>query len=144
MPAKSSQFESDRQKSYLHDMLESAQHVLRYSEGVTFEDFWADSEKRDAISMRLSVIGEAARHVTKETAAKLPDVPFNEIRGMRNRMAHDYGHVDYRIVWKVAQEDIAPLVSALSKYFAKQAQEPKTTPVVPEAPSPTKSRSSRR
>lgn len=99
-------------------MLESARQVARYMDGVTFDAFWDDSEKRDAVAMRLTVIGEAARHVTRETEAQLPGVPFKNIRGMRNRIAHDYGRVNYRIVWEVTQNNIAPLVTALEKHFA--------------------------
>ena len=44
MPAKSSPSDSHSQEAYLHDMLESAQHVMRYMEAVTFEEFRADSE----------------------------------------------------------------------------------------------------
>jgi uncharacterized protein with HEPN domain len=119
MPAKSSAPKDRlfRQEAYLRDMLDSAQHIQRYVAGVEFEAFSTDSQKKDAVSMRLSAIGEAAHHLTPETAAKLPGVPFREIRAMRNRIAHDYGHVDYSIIWNVTQEDIAPLVAALEKYF---------------------------
>src|ERR1700722_19967228 len=109
MPEKSSHSDSRGQQAYLHDMLESAQHVARYMMGVTFEDFWADEEKRDAVSMRLSVIGEAARHIAKETEERLPAIPFKHIRGMRNRITHDYGRVNFHIVWDVTQENIGPL-----------------------------------
>jgi uncharacterized protein with HEPN domain len=39
---------------------------------------------------------------------------------MRNRIAHDYGAVDFRIVWTVTQEEIEPLIAALSVYFANR------------------------
>jgi uncharacterized protein with HEPN domain len=113
MPAKSSPSESHSQEAYLHDMLESARHIMRYMEGVTFEDFWADCEKRDAVTMRLSVIGEAARHISKETEDQIPTVRFKDIRGMRNRISHDYGRVDFRIVWQVTQEHIPAIVAVL-------------------------------
>ena len=122
MPEKSSHSDGRGQEAYLYDMLESAQHVARYMKGVTFEDFWADEEKRDAVSMRLSVIGEAARHITKETEARLPAIPFKDIRGMRNRITHDYGRVNFRIVWEVTQENIGPLVAALEEHFSPGAK----------------------
>jgi uncharacterized protein with HEPN domain len=93
--------------------------LQKYVEGVSFEAFWDDSEKRDAVAMRLSVIGEAARHVTPATASKLPAIPFPAVRGLRNRIAHDYKRVNYRVVWEVTQEDIGPLAVALEKYFAE-------------------------
>jgi len=36
---------------------------------------------------------------------------------MRNRIAHDYGAVDFKIVWAVTQQEIEPLITALEAYF---------------------------
>ena len=84
------------QDAYLHDMLEAAQLIKGYLAGVAFENFWHNSEKRDAVALRISVLGESAHKIDKVTEAKLPSIPFKGIRGMRNRIAHDYGAVDFR------------------------------------------------
>lgn len=119
MYAQSSHSDPTGQLAYLHDMLESGRLVLAYTEGVPFELFLKDSLRCDAVSMRLAVIGEAANHITVETARTLPSIPFRAVRGMRNRLAHDYGHIDFRIVWEVATKDIAPMVAALDAYLGK-------------------------
>src|SRR5580698_1714494 len=98
-------------------MLEAATLVRGYMAGVAFEDFWENSEKRDAVALRISVIGESANRIEGGTEKELPAIPFKELRGMRNRIAHDYGSVDFRIVWEVTQTDIEPLVKALRAYF---------------------------
>lgn len=98
-------------------MLEAARLIHGYTAGVAFEDFWHNSEKRDAVALRVSVLGESARRIDKVTAAALPGIPFRSICGMRNRFAHDYGAVDFRIVWAVAQTEIEPLIAALETYF---------------------------
>jgi uncharacterized protein with HEPN domain len=136
MPTKFSHSDGHFQDAYLHDMLESARHVWRYMEGVTFEDFLADSEKRDAVSMRLSVIGDAARNITKETEVRLPAIPFKDIRGMRNRITHDYGHVDFRIVWEVTKEHIAPLIAALEQHFLPKENSRSAAPEPPSTKRP--------
>jgi uncharacterized protein with HEPN domain len=98
-------------------MLEAARLIRSYVARVTFEEFWQKSEKRDAVSLRITVLGESAHKVDKATEARLPGVPLKSIRGMRNRIAHDYGAVDFRIVWAVTQEEITPLIEALEAYF---------------------------
>jgi len=108
------------QNAYLYDMLESARVIRRYMEGVTFDQFWENSEKRDAVALRIATIGDAARHATKATESAIPAVSFRNIRGMRNRIAHDYGKVDFREVWSVTQQDIEPLIAALEAYFRQQ------------------------
>ena len=66
---------------------------------VSFDAFWHwRSPKRDAVSLRISVLGIAAHKIDKATEAALPPIPFKNIRGMRNRIAHDYGAVDFKIV----------------------------------------------
>jgi uncharacterized protein with HEPN domain len=55
---------SKDQRAYLHDMLESARKALGYVQGVSYDEFWHNSEKRDAVAMRIAAIGEAARQVT--------------------------------------------------------------------------------
>jgi uncharacterized protein with HEPN domain len=111
------------QDAYLHDMLEAARLIHGYVAGVGFDEFWHNSEKRDAVALRITVLGESAAKIDKATEAVLPAVPFKSIRGMRNRIAHDYGAVDFKIVWAVTQQEIAPLIAALEKYFLNRSKD---------------------
>ncbi len=108
------------QNAYLSDMVDSAKKATAYVRGQTYENFWDDPKTRDAVAMRLQVIGEAAKHITAETAAALPKVPFTHISGMRNRIAHDYGSVNFKIVWNVVQEELKPMLRELVKYLQEQ------------------------
>lgn len=112
---------SKTQDAYLHDMLEAARLIRVYVAGVSFEDFLHNSEKRDAVALRISVLGESAARIDPATERLLPAIPFRSIRGMRNRIAHDYGAVDLKIVWAVTQNEIDPLIAALDAYFRQRA-----------------------
>jgi uncharacterized protein with HEPN domain len=109
---------SHTQEAYLLDMLDSAHAIRKYMEGVTYDTFWEDAEKRDAVTMRISVIGEAARFILPPTAAMLPEIPFPKIRAMRNHITHDYKGIDYTEVWNVILDHIPLLISELEGYFA--------------------------
>ena len=111
-------------------MLESARLVSGYVAGLTFDEFWDSSEKRDAVAMRLIVIGEAAGKVDTATAAVVSTVPFPKISATRNRIVHDYGKVDFTVVWKITQQDTPPLVTALEAYFTENP--PPTLPPDPD------------
>ena len=100
-------------------MLESARVVRGYVAGFSFEKFWDDFKTRDAVAMRLSAIGEAAGKVDATAASALPTIPFPKISATRNRIVHDYGKVNFTIVWKITQEEIPSLISALEEYFKK-------------------------
>ena len=112
------------QEKYLADMLESAAAIQRYMQDVSFDGFWDDALKRDAVTYRINIIGEAAKHVTRATEKALPEIPFVMIRGMRNRIAHEYDHIDYRKVWGVTQDHIGPLIAALKRHFVAHPPPP--------------------
>ena len=83
--------------------------------------FIADNtEKQDAVARRIEIIGEATAHLSDETRTLLPDLPFRKMRGMRNIVAHDYGHVDVALVWKAATGTI-PLIRVLLDQFLGEA-----------------------
>ena len=48
------------QQTYVQDMLESARQAADYVRGLSFDQFWDDHKTRDAVAMRLQVVGEAA------------------------------------------------------------------------------------
>lgn len=110
------------QETYLRDMLEAAQLIEHYTKGVTFDEFWNNSEKRDAVALRLSVLGESAHRVDQATEAALAGIPFQAIRGLRNRIAQDYGAVDFRIVWAVTQKEIRPLIRQLKAHVGRSGK----------------------
>ncbi len=106
-------------EAYLLDMFESAHAIQRYMDGVPFDEFWDDSVKRDAVVMRISVIGEASGRLLQfpSTVALLPSIPFPKLKGMRNLITHDYKGINYRTVWEVTQDHIPGLIASLGKYF---------------------------
>jgi len=67
----------------------------------------------DAVLRNLTVIGEAARHVPDEVVATHPDLPWSEMRDMRNIVVHEYFGVDPAIIWRTIREDLPPLVPQL-------------------------------
>lgn len=106
------------QRAYLHEILASAQEAQEFIRGYTAETFLADAKTCNAVLMKIQVIGEASRHIAPATAASLPEIPFEKMRGMRNRISHDYIHVNFRIVWRVSSELLDPLVVALQQYLS--------------------------
>jgi uncharacterized protein with HEPN domain len=79
------------------------------------EAFEANEEKQLAIIRCLEIIGEAVNHLSPEAKKELSSVQLRLIRGMRNRLVHDYRNVSIRIIWDTITNDIAPLVTTLEK-----------------------------
>jgi uncharacterized protein with HEPN domain len=70
--------------------------------------------KRDAILYNLLIIGEAVKALTDETRAHQPDVPWRQIGGLRDLIAHEYFRIDMREVQRIVDQDLAPLDAAVA------------------------------
>lgn len=84
------------------DHLEDASRLVRqYVAGMSKESFLADRRTQQAVVLNLMTIGEAAARIAndhKEFAAAHPEIPWVQMRGMRNRMVHGYFDIDLNIV----------------------------------------------
>lgn len=104
----------------IEDIAESIAKVGRYTSGMTLESFQADEKTVDAVIRNFQIIGEAARHVPPEIAGRHPDVPWVEMRAMRNVVVHEYAGVDLATVWETVQRDLPPLVPRLRRILEEQ------------------------
>ena len=94
---------------YLHHMLERCLRITRFiAPGKT-------------AFMEVEVIGEAAKRVTAVTRARLPELDWKAICGMRDVLIHDYIGVDLDEVWNVASSRIPELQAALERFLATAA-----------------------
>jgi len=96
-------------------MLDEAYRVERFIRGRSREDLYTDEMLSYAIIHAIEIIGEAARHVSLETQTQLPEIDWVSLTAMRNRLAHDYLHVDYDIVWVAASERVPALIAVLEQ-----------------------------
>lgn len=58
---------------------------------------------------QIEVIGEAASKLSAALCDAHPEIPWAKMIGMRNRLVHDYGRVDWETVWAVLSQEIEPL-----------------------------------
>ena len=103
----------DRDVQYLLDILASARMIRSYVEGATRQEFLTDTKLQDSVIRRIEIIGEAAGRISSAFREENPEIPWNEIRGMRNRMIHVYDDIDMDIVWETVQQDIPLLITLL-------------------------------
>jgi uncharacterized protein with HEPN domain len=107
----------------LRDILEAARLIAAYVHGVTEVAFRSNTEKQDAVVRRIEIIGEATGHLSDETRAAIPELPFRKMRGMRNIVAHDYARVDVGIVWEVATIYVPEVSAVLEQFFDGREKE---------------------
>ena len=109
---------SPRDSVYVGHMLDMARKAVAKTNGVTRDIYERDENLRLALTHLVQVIGEAGRHVSREFCDEHPEIPWQEIVGMRHKVVHDYLGVDEDIVWQVVTEDLLPLIVSLEKILA--------------------------
>jgi uncharacterized protein with HEPN domain len=77
-------------KIRIADILECIEHIAAYTHDMTLGEFQADQKSIDAVLRNLEIIGEAARYVPREIIKRYPDLPWEEMRAMRNIVIHEY------------------------------------------------------
>ena len=89
-------------KIYLEDLQLAMSRIAEYIEGYSFKDFKKDQKTVDAVIRNFEIIGEASRNLPAEFKNKYPDIPWNEMYSLRNKVTHEYFGIDYEIIWDVA------------------------------------------
>ncbi len=89
------------------------------------EAFVADDRTLDAVSRCFGIIGEAAIHVPKDVVDAHPEIPWAEMRAMRNIVVHEYFGVTNETLWKTAREDLPTIIEPLRKLLSKNPKTPK-------------------
>jgi uncharacterized protein with HEPN domain len=95
---------------HLYDMLIAAQKIVRITTGYSLEDFVADDVVQDSVIRQITIIAEAAANLSESFRGDNRIIPWHEIKGMRNRLIHDYKHIDLNEVWKTVRENIPSLI----------------------------------
>jgi uncharacterized protein with HEPN domain len=86
---------------YLQDLLVAMSRIAEYIEGYDFDRFRKDYKTVDAVIRNFEVIGEAAKNLPDSLKEQNPDVPWDEMYLLRNRVSHEYFGIDYEIIWDV-------------------------------------------
>lgn len=71
----------------------------------------------DAVVRNLEIIGEAAAKFPADIQAAASDIQWRKLKGIRNRIIHEYFAVDVSIIWFIAKNEISILKVAFQKLY---------------------------
>lgn len=96
-------------KIFLEHIEESIEEIENYTKNFSAKKFRGDIKTQDAVIRRIEIIGEAVKNLPSDFKRKNPQVEWQEIAGMRNKLIHEYFGVDIDLVWEVVKKDIPKL-----------------------------------
>ena len=99
----------------LEDIVESSALIAVYVQGMSYADWVKDRKTIDAVVRNLQIIGEATNHVPEDVQSRYSNVPWAQLRGMRNILIHEYFGVDTDILWRAVTEDVPRLRKQIQK-----------------------------
>ncbi len=102
----------DRDLASLSDIRRVATELMAMREKYALDAVLADDVLTSAVLHKAIVMGEAANRVSTAGRAKWA-LPWREMTGMRNVLVHDYDGVDLSFVWRMAEQELPPLVEAI-------------------------------
>jgi len=98
---------------WMRHMMDAAREAIEFAQGRSYADLNNDRKLVLALVKDIEIIGEAAYRVSQTTRDNLPDIPWDDIIGMRHRLVHAYFDINLDILWRTVQDDLPPLVIEL-------------------------------
>ena len=92
---------------HIKDSIEKIEELTRLLH--SFDNFESKWIERDALIRNFEIIGEASSRISQNVKDKYPYVAWNEMKGMRNFISHEYFGLQLDSVWDTAINDIPRL-----------------------------------
>ena len=109
---------SERKASALiDDILKCIQHIKIYSSDITFDEFSSNFMIVEACLYNIQVIGEAVSKIPAAVKKEEQSIPWILIKGMRNRLIHDYIGTDLSLVWNIIKNELPTFEKDLKRIF---------------------------
>jgi uncharacterized protein with HEPN domain len=123
-----------RLETRVADIVASVGRIRSYIKGYDLEVFSRDDKTRAAVERELEIISEACTKIryieeqldikkSQTLEARLPNIPWAKIRGIGNRLRHEYGRIDPKVIWEtVAGRELRDLGRALKRSVVRRAE----------------------
>lgn len=105
---------------YLRHALDAAQKIEEYLAGMNLVDFYKTTLTQDGVIRQIEIIGEAIKQVSKDLKEKYPQIPWQDIARMRDKLIHHYFGVDIEKVWLTVKEDLPVLKKELERILKER------------------------
>ena len=99
----------------LGDIIMAIRTIRTYVQSVSQADFDQGGMVYDAVVRNLSIVGEAAARLPESFTTQYPDMPWAEMRALRNVLVHEYFSLISSLLWKTIHDELFPLLPSLEE-----------------------------
>jgi uncharacterized protein with HEPN domain len=103
----------------LDDILEAIEGCQSIVSELDFEGYSNSFVARRPVERCVEIVSEASRHLTDELTREFPKIPRSDIRGIGNRLSHEYQREDDRIIWLVATKSFPELKPVIQSMISR-------------------------
>ncbi len=101
--------------AYLFDILITIKDIEKFVEGIDLELFGSDYKLQLAIVRLLEIIGEASVKLSSDLKDRYSNISWVDIKGLRNRIVHDYSHIRIDVIWNTVMNNVPVLKKEIIK-----------------------------
>ncbi|WP_288291348.1 DUF86 domain-containing protein [uncultured Varibaculum sp.] len=98
---------------YLNKIILDLEFVIAHTEGYSQAEFEHNELLVDSTLFRLIQVSENSNKLAKNFKQQHPSIPWRAMKGLRNRIVHEYGNVDLSVVYVTVRDDIPELLRNL-------------------------------
>jgi uncharacterized protein with HEPN domain len=122
----------ERVEDYLRHIAEAIERATSYVQPLPDRAaFEQNLLVQDAVVRNIGIIGDAVNHINRaapDFIAQHPELPWQDMRDMRNIVIHAYFAVDLQIVWRTVQEDLPKLKQQIDQLLNQPSTAPEPQP----------------
>jgi len=97
----------------LRHMLDAGREALEFTEGRRRDELDRDRMLTLSLMKAIEIVGEAAFKISEATRAEHPEIPWQQIVGMRHRLVHSYFDINLDVLWQTVEEDLPTLITLI-------------------------------
>ena len=102
-------------KVYLEDITESINIIFHHVENMTEFEFSKNILVQDGVIRRFEIIGEAASKISADLKIANPQIEWQLMKDMRNKLSHEYFGVSMSTIYATVKEDLPVLLEHVKK-----------------------------
>ena len=111
---------SEGDRIRLKHMRDATAKAVTYAKGRSRADLDSDEMLALSVVRLIEIAGEAAKHISQAVKDRVPQIPWKQIAGARDRLIHGYYDVDMDIVWQIVACDMPTILPMIENLLAEE------------------------